>query len=202
VDDVVARGRKQPPGWHWPLPSGLLLPDRSSDAARARVPRSRYRSFVFGAASVLTVASATSRSFRSSAACFPDSVNWDASRGASVGAWFVMSTRGARTAARLEVRKESGRRRRSRTSVCAGAYGRRMYESFFVYCVADECQQKESRAVIEGAGVACPPRTTRFEVSLPTGTWRALRGRDGRIERAYCPLHHDDAGCGEIAEAA
>jgi hypothetical protein len=77
-----------------------------------------------------------------------------------------------------------------------------MYESFFVYCAADECQQKESRAVIEGADITCPPRTTRFEVSLPTGMWRALRGRDGRIERAYCPLHHDDARRSEIAEAA
>lgn len=77
-----------------------------------------------------------------------------------------------------------------------------MHESFFIHCTVNECEQKESRAVIEGAGSAWPPRTSSFQVPLATGSWWAYRGRDGRVERAYCPLHHEHAACIQGAEAA
>ena len=77
-----------------------------------------------------------------------------------------------------------------------------MHETFFIYCIVDECEQKESRAVIKGAGSPGPRGASSYQVSLPTGTWWAYRGRDGRVERAYCPAHHDHGLCSHSAEAA
>ena len=56
--------------------------------------------------------------------------------------------------------------------------------------------------MIEGAGALWPPPTRRYQVVLPTGTWWAFRGGDGRVERAYCPLHHEEGVCVQSAEAA
>ena len=56
--------------------------------------------------------------------------------------------------------------------------------------------------VIEGAGAAWPRGARSYQVSLPTGTWWAYRGRDGRVEHAYCPVHHEHVVCGHSAEAA
>jgi len=52
-----------------------------------------------------------------------------------------------------------------------------MHETFFIYCIVDDCEQKESRAVIEGAGAGFPPRARSYQVSLPMGTWRRTAGR-------------------------
>jgi hypothetical protein len=77
-----------------------------------------------------------------------------------------------------------------------------MHDTFFIYCIVDECEQKESRTVIEGTGAAWPTRASSYQVSLPTGTSWAYRGRDGRVERAYCPVHPEHAACGQSAQAA
>jgi hypothetical protein len=77
-----------------------------------------------------------------------------------------------------------------------------MNESFFIRCSADGCKEKESRAVVEGAIAAWPLHASAERVPAVAGTWRAYRGRDGRIERAYCPAHHENAVWVEGAEAA
>ena len=86
--------------------------------------------------------------------------------------------------------------------VRVGAYAQRMDRAFFIRCHVDRCDQKESRAVIEGAVTAWPPHASGYRVALDEGDWWAYRGRDTRVERAYCPAHHEDAVWVEGAAAA
>jgi hypothetical protein len=78
-----------------------------------------------------------------------------------------------------------------------------MEEAFFIRCDVDSCDRKESRAVIEGAVTGEPIGFRRsYAVPLRGGEWWAYRGRDARVERAYCPAHHEDAVRFEGAKAA
>jgi len=56
--------------------------------------------------------------------------------------------------------------------------------------------------VIEAAVTAWPPHASGYRVALDEGDWWAYRGRDTRVERAYCPAHHEDAVWVEGAAAA
>ena len=49
---------------------------------------------------------------------------------------------------------------------------------------------------------AWPPHASGYRVALDEGDWWAYRGRDTRVERAYCPAHHEDAVGVEGAAAA
>jgi hypothetical protein len=97
---------------------------------------------------------------------------------------------------------QRGRAGVSRWVVRVGAYAERMDRAFFIRCHVDRCDQKESRAVIEGAVTAWAPHASGYRVALDEGDWWAYRGRDTRVERAYCPAHHEDAVGVEGAAAA